>query len=310
MRICSFVPSATEILYSLGLGDSIHGVSHECDFPPDALTKPKVVRSRFDTSKMSSKEIDAKVNGIMAEGKSIYEVDIEVLKKAKPDMLVTQELCDVCAVSFDEVRDAALSLDNPPQLVSLDPNSLDDVIGDIEKIGGYVGEIDRASEICSELKQRVALVRSRAAKSRNRPKVACIEWLDPLIVSGHWIPEMVALAGGANLLVGPGVPSRKIPMNMMMECDPEVLVFMPCGMDVNKGIKELALTTSRGMWAGTSAVKNGRVYMANGSAIFSRSGPRLVDGLDTLGQMIHPEVFKDEIPQDLARKIDPDFFSM
>ena len=196
MRICSFLPSATEIIFALGLGDSLYGVSHECDYPAEASAKPKIVRSNIDSANLTSREIDRLVSEMYARGERIYEVDVAALDNAKPDLVITQELCEVCAISLEDVEAAVVQLEMPPQLISLDPHSLDDVLSDIEKIGQVTGTTAKAKELVAEARERIERVRSSVSGAASTPRVACIEWLDPLIVAGHWIPEMVQLAGG------------------------------------------------------------------------------------------------------------------
>lgn len=300
MRICSFLPSATEIVYALGLSDSLMAVSHECDYPPEAKTKPKVVRSRFDASAMSSGEIHIEVARLMAAGERIYEVDDAVLAEAAPDLVLTQELCDVCAVSFDDVQQAVVNLKTPPRLISLDPTSLTDVINDVERVGEAVDRRMEASKIASSLRHEVESVREKAEKASDRPKVACIEWVNPFILAGHWVPEMVEIAGGSSVLVGRGEPSKTVSLEQLIEQAPDILVFMPCGMDVARATKEIEDAKCLALLADTPAVRNDRVYAADGGAIFSRSGPRLVEGVGILGKILHPEIFGDSLPSEYS----------
>ena len=301
MRICSFLPSATEIVYALGLGADLHGVSHECDYPHDALTKAHVVRSRFDPSEMTSAEIDQTVTDLMSRGEPIYEIDLDVLKSAKPDLVITQELCEVCAVSFEDVQDAVVQLDTPPQVISLDPHSLDDVLQTIRQVGEYTGETDRASEYIGGLNKRIALVKSRVASIDSRPTVACIEWLDPLITAGHWVPEMVQMAGGDDVLAEPGGPSLRIEFQQLADASPDILVLMPCGMTADAAQSQFDGLKDSDRWRELSAFKTGQVYVVDSGALYSRSGPRLVDGLEIFAQMFHAETVSGGPPSDLAR---------
>ena len=307
MRICSFLPSGTEIVYALGLGESLRAVSHECDFPPEACDKPKVVRSKIDADGLSSGEIDRLVSDLYERGERIYEVDERVLRAAAPDIVITQELCEVCAVSYEDVRHAAARLDAPPQVVSLDPASIADVLADIRRLGALCGARDAADALAGRLQARVDAAIARAAdvvqQTGYKPRVACIEWLDPLIAAGHWLPEMVEMAGGTDALALPGAPSRRIDMAELAAAAPDVLILMPCGMGTERAIAEataLGLGSSA-EWRALPAVANGRVYAADASAYFSRSGPRLVDALELLGQMIHPDAFGE--PSDAAAAV-------
>lgn len=303
MRICSFLPSGTEIVYALGLGDSLHAVSHECDYPAPALDKPKVVRSKFDADKMSSAEIDRVVTEMYQRGERIYEVDEEVLSEAAPDLVLTQELCDVCAVSYEDVRHAASRLPYPPNVVSLDPASIGNMLDDIRMVGDLCGVPDAASKFVAELNARIDAVRSRASAAGSTPRVACIEWLEPPIVAGHWIPQMVELAGGIDALAKPGEPSRRITMDELAASEPDALVLMPCGMDEVKAQEEFYALENLAEWRELPAVANGRAYFVDSGSYFSRSGPRLVDGLEQMAYMAHPDMFEkppaiDRIAQD------------
>ena len=305
MRICSFLPSATEIVYALGLGDSLLGVSHECDYPPEARTKPRVVRSKFDPASHSSREIDRLVADLVSRAERIYEVDLAVLKEARPDLVITQELCEVCAVSYQDVERAVVQLDLPPQLLSLDPHGLTSVLDDIERVGRSTGRDAEARRLTEALRGRIDGVRSKAAEAQSKPRVACIEWLDPLIVAGHWIPEMVGLAGGLDGLAQPGTPSRRIDIEELRRYAPEVVILMPCGMDVERALSEFTSLEGLDRWKTLPAFVAGDVYAVDAGSLFSRSGPRLVDGLELMAQMIHREIFPSPLPPEAARRLEP-----
>ena len=292
MRICSFLPSGTEIVYALGMGDSLYAVSHECDYPKEALAKPKIVRSRFDADNLSSQEIDSLVTEMYQRGERIYEVDEGVLGEAAPDLVLTQELCDVCAVSYEDVRHAASRLAYPPNVVSLDPASIGNMLEDIEMVGDLCGVPDAASAFIAELSERIDAVRSRASAAASAPRVACIEWLEPPIVAGHWIPQMVELAGGVDALAKPGEASRRITMEELAASEPDVLVLMPCGMDEVRAREEFEALDNLEEWRKLDAVANGRAYFVDSGSYFSRSGPRLVDGLEQMAYMAHPDLFE------------------
>ena len=292
MRICSFLPSGTEIVYALGLGDLLYAVSHECDYPKEALAKPKIVRSRFDADKMSSQEIDRIVTEMYQRGERIYEVDEDVLRDAAPDLVLTQELCDVCAVSYEDVRHAASRLAYPPNVVSLDPASIGNMLEDIQMVGDLCGVPDTASAFVAELNGRIDVVRSRASAANSAPRVACIEWLEPPIVAGHWIPQMVELAGGVDALAKPGEASRRITMEELAASEPDVLALMPCGMDAKRARQEFEALENLAEWRALPAVANGRSYFVDSGSYFSRSGPRLVDGLEQMAYMVNPDRFE------------------
>ena len=291
MRICSFLPSATEIVYLLGLGDSLYGVSHECDFPKGASDKPKVVRSRIDSSSMTSQEIDAAVTDMMMRGESIYSVAEDVLATARPDLVVTQRLCEVCAVSFEDVQDAVGRLDVSPTVLSLDPHGLNDVLEDIQLLGKHTGTQSVAHVAVFNMRARIDAIQRAVSGVDERPSVACIEWMSPVIAAGHWVPEMVQIAGGSDVLVEPGAPSPRLDFERLADADPDVVVMMPCGMDVAQAKAEYDALPDRSRWEELTAFKNRKAYVVDSSALFSRSGPRLVDGLEVLAHILHPDLF-------------------
>jgi iron complex transport system substrate-binding protein len=303
MRICSLLPSATEIAFALGLGDEIVGVTHECDYPPEAKKRRVVVRSAIDPERQESGEIDRLVRDHLRTKKNIYTIDLPSLQAAAPDFILTQDLCEVCALDYDEVVAAAESLARKPKIVSLSPSTLSDVLRDIESVGEATGKKREAEALVNQLKQRIERVRERTTRSDLRPRVACIEWLDPIYNAGHWVPEMVELAGGTDGLAKKGERSKEISWDSVRAFAPEVLVLMPCGFDVGRSLKEVALLSRLDGWNELPAVKNGRVYAVNGSAYFNRSGPRLVDGIEILAEIIHPEIFPWQVPAEAACKI-------
>jgi iron complex transport system substrate-binding protein len=303
MRICSLLPSATEIAFALGLGDSVVGVTHECDYPPDAKKKPSVVKSAIDHHTASSKEIDRQVGEHLKARKSIYEIDLPSFKKANPDLILTQELCDVCAVDYGEVVAASQTLPQQPKIVSLAPSLLSDVLQDIRRVGEATGKSKDAEAFVVNLKSRIEHVRGQALRSNRRLRVACLEWLDPIYSAGHWVPELVEWAGGQEGLAEKGQPSAKIDWGQVAQFAPEVIMLMPCGFDVDRTLKEVHLLYELPVWKDLPAVKKGQVFAVNGHAYFNRSGPRLVDGLELLGQIIHPEFFPWKASPDVAQKI-------
>ena len=292
MRICSFLPSATEIVYALGLGDSLHGVSHECDYPEDARSKPRVVKSRVDSTRLRSREIDRLVSEMASRGERIYQVDQDVLGHARPDLVLTQQLCEVCAISLEDVEEAVAHLPSRPRLLSLDPHSLDDMLEAIADVGQHTGAATRAGAVVADLRRRIDAVRARSATAGGSPpRVACVEWLDPLITAGHWVPEMVEAAGGEDVLSRPGAPSRRIEFDELAASAPEAIVLMPCGLNVEAAHSEFSSLQDLDRWRELPAARAGRVYAVDSGALFSRAGPRLVDGIELLGQLIHPDLF-------------------
>jgi iron complex transport system substrate-binding protein len=304
MRIVSFLPSATEILFGLGLGDQVLAVSHECDWPPEARSKPVAVRAAFRSADLSAAEIDRIVSGRMAQGLPIYEIDQQVLQQASPDLIVTQELCDVCAIGLRDVMKAIYGLPSKPSVLSLDPRNLTDVLDTILQVGEATGTRQRAQSWREALSRRVEAVRSQAQQASAAPRVVCLEWLDPPMASGHWVPEMVRTAGGHEALGREGEPSVKVPWERVLEAHPDVLLLMPCGYDVPATARQVELLRRLPGWSDIPAVRSGRVYACNGNAIFSRSGPRLVDGVELLAQILHPDLFGSKLDSTLAARLD------
>ena len=287
MRICSLLPGATEIAYLLGLGDQSVGVTQECDYPPDAKQKPIVVRSVIDPNLMSSEEIDRKVGELLQAGKGLYSIDEQRFMEAAPDVILTQGLCEVCALDYHEVAKAAQSLPRAPLIVSLNPHSLGDILDDIARVGAATQRESAAKEIIEALRRRVDAVGVR--EPRYRPRAVCLEWFDPLYVAGHWVPEIVALAGGIDVLGRQGEASFKIEWRQVVEARPDVILLMPCGFDVRRTVREATPLRSLEGWENLSAVRTGNVYALNGNAYFSRPGPRLVNGLEILARILHAE---------------------
>jgi len=302
LRIYSFIPSATEMVYALGLGDQLCGVTHECDYPPEAREKPVAVRSMVDTSRLSQREIDDTVVESMAHGHGLYTIDKRLLREVLPDVVITQELCDVCSVSLRDVLSTISDLSRSCQVVSLKPRGLNGVLEDILTVGEACGAEPAAEELVRSLEARIQAVRERA-EALDRPRVFCVEWFDPIFASGHWVPEMVEIAGGEDALGLPGRDSRKIPWERVVAFDPEVLVLMPCGFDAERTAEDIPLISKNEGWQSVAAVRNGSVFATNGSAYYSRPGPRLVEGLELMSRMIHPETFGSKMPPERARRV-------
>jgi iron complex transport system substrate-binding protein len=300
MRIVSLLPSATEIVYLLGLGELLVGVSHECDFPAAAITKPKIIRPAFETAGHPSAEIDRRVREFLQRGEDIYRIDREALQAADPDLILTQELCDVCAAPYQEVLAAVEVLPRKPEIISLNPQRLRDVLEDIRRVGEASGRLAEAEEAVASLKQRIAQVAGRTRQVDDRPTVVCLEWLDPVMASGHWIPEMVVFAGGREPIGTPGAPSRRVPWAQVCSAAPDVLILMPCGYSVPRALEEIPLLTRLPGWTDLPAVARGKVFAVDGHAYFSRSGPRLVNGVEILAHLVHPELFPDSLSEGAA----------
>ena len=291
MRICTLLPSATEIAYALGLGDSVVGVSHECDFPPAAREKPVLVRGCIDSDASTSGEIDHAVRQRLSQGHGLYSLDLPLLQRLDPDLIITQGLCDVCAVARNEVTAAAATLKPPARVLSLSPGSLGEVLQDITRVAKATGTSLRAKDLVRGLEERVARVAARPRQASPKPRVACLEWLEPLYAAGHWVPEMVELAGGTDVLGVEHAPSARVSPEALAEAAPEVIVLMPCGFDRDRTLKEWEPLKHRPMWQGIPAMTSGNVFAVDGSSFFNRPGPRLIDGLETLAEIIdavHP----------------------
>ncbi len=291
MRICSLLPSATEILYALGLGDSIVGVTHECNFPAQAKSKPALIRPRVDPH-ASAHEIDRQVRELVDKGESIYAVDAELLESLAPDLIITQDLCHVCAASPEDLASALSRMALRPNILSLTPHSLTDVWNDIARIGDATDTRICAEELASSLKRRVAAVETKAlARRGGRPRVLCLEWLEPYYVAGHWLPEMVEKAGGMDVFGRAGELSYRVTSQQIANSGAEILVVMPCGYDVARTAKDFRGSGLRKDWHELPAIRSGQVFAVDANSYFSRSGPRLADGVELLGHIFHPETF-------------------
>jgi iron complex transport system substrate-binding protein len=299
MRIVSLVPGATEVIAALGHADELVGISHECDSPPSLHHVPVLVQAQISRD-ASSAEIDRMVHEAIGAGTDLYALDAERFAQARPELVIAQELCDVCAVTPDGLQAALRALPSPPRLLTLRPATLQDVLADLERIGQELGEASAAAALAASLRGRLTAVAARVA-SQPRPSVVCLEWLDPLFVSGHWVPEMITLAGGTDMLGKAGAKSRQVEWAEVLAASPEVLVLAPCGFQVHRTLRELPAIADRLASARLPAVRNDRVFAVDASAYFSRPGPRLVDGVEILAHLFHPEVFGAQLPQASAR---------
>ncbi len=283
MRIVSLVPHATELCFALGLGDELIAVTHECDYPPAALRKPKVTRNALGPH-TSSAEIDAAVRERVSSGESIYELDHQALHALDPELIVTQGLCPVCAVSVDEVRELAAELPSRPRVISLDPHTLGETLGDVRTIAEATARRDEGVALVALIAGRVDRVRV-AVRTASRPRVAALEWLDPVFVAGHWTPQLIELAGGEDVLGLPGEPSQQLDYESVAAAQPEIVIVMPCGFDAPHAHAEALAHAQQLRRLGAS-----RVIAVDASAYFSRPGPRLVDGLELLAHSLHPDL--------------------
>jgi iron complex transport system substrate-binding protein len=309
MRIVSFLPSATETLYELGAGNQIVGVTHECKYPPQARKKPRVIQSSFDPGQMTGRDIDNKIAELMHTGKDIYVVDENTLKRVSPDLIVAQGLCEVCSPFTKEI-DRAVSLlgDSRPDVLVLDPHDLDDILVSIMDVAEKIGKVREGRKLVASLQKRIDMVRSMTMKLKHKPKVLCVEWIEPLFTAGHWVPQMVEYAGeyagGINGLSSTGEPSRRMDIDEAVKLDPDIIVLMPCGFDIEQTLKELPVLASNEKWKSLQAVKNRNVYAVNANAYFSKPGPRTVVGLEIISKILHPETSKHiRVPKGSYKKI-------
>jgi iron complex transport system substrate-binding protein len=295
VRIVSLLSSATEIVHLLGLEDALVGISHECDYPPEALHLPRVSRTRFDHRGMESAAIDAAVREAMERHGGVYEIDVEALRTLRPDLVLTQAVCEVCAVPTGSVREAVADLTDPPRIVSLDAHTLEGILASILQVAEAAGEPSRGRAAVASLDERLRRVRE-GVSGRPRPRVLLLEWLEPPFLPGHWVPEMVEQAGGECLLGTAGQRSLEAGWEELSGLDPDVLLVEPCGYDRERARSDAERHRPRLSAIAPAAVGGGSAWALD-SAFFSRSGPRVVRGVEVLAALLHPEVFRN-IPTD------------
>ena len=295
MRIVSLVPHATELLFALGLGDDVVAVTHECDHPAQALELPRVTKDRLPPG-LTAAEIDAAVRASVAGENTIYELDTELLHELEPDLIVTQELCPVCAVSYDEVVREAEQIESCQKVIALDPKTIGETMSDIRTIAAATGTRDAALDLVARQRARIDRVRV-AVKDAARPSVVAIEWFDPVFVAGHWTPQLIELAGGVDVLGFPGEHSEQMTWDAVAAAQPEVVVCMPCGYDAQRSLAE-----AQQFAAALRSVGARRVVAVDAAAYFSRPGPRLADGLELLGHVLHPDLV--ELPEGVAAALE------
>jgi len=290
LRIISFLPAATEMVFALGLGDSLVGVSHECDFPAAAKTKPIVVKPALPLEKMSLREIDVAVAERIGSGQNLYEVDERLLEQLAPTHILTQELCAVCAPSGNEITRALQTLPTRPEILWFTPHSLGEIFANLRELEAATGHSDQAEQIIADGTGRLQKISALTKLAATRPKVFCLEWIDPYYCCGHWVPEMIGLAGGRDALGRPGMDSVRIPWTDIAAWAPEILIVSPCGFSTEKAVEQARLLLQNPGWSELPAVRNNRVFAVNANAYFARPGPRVVDGVELLAHLIHPEL--------------------
>jgi len=302
-RIVTFLPSATELIYNLGADDKLFGVTHECNYPIDAKSKPRVISSVFDPALMSSKQIDDKICQLMTDGKEIYNLNKENLLNAKPDLIISQNICEVCSAHTEHVNIAMNMLEKKPEVYTMDPHNVDEILMSIKDISKMIGKEKEGNELINSLLKRLEFVKSKMCEER--PKVVAIEWVDPFFTSGHWIPEMIETAGGENLISIEKMPSRKMKLEEIKSANPDIIVIMPCGFDIKRTIFEYNNVLAENPdWNELKAVKENNVYAVDANSYFSKPSLRTITGIEILAQIIHPDIFGSlQLPEGSFTKI-------
>ena len=300
MRIVSLLPSATEIVCALGLREELVGVTHECDWPPDVIGVPVMTRDALDLHGASSREIHQRVDEAVHGGSAIYELDEDALENAAADLILTQELCTVCAVGYREVNEAVRTLERGSTVVSLEPTSIEGILNTIATVGAMTDAEDAAVDLVERLRERLGAIETTAQERRERgfvgPRVVGLEWLDPPFAVGHWVPEQIRRAGGWDLLGQDGEPARPTTWDAVAEVDPDLLLLMPCGYHLRETVDEWAATLRPEWLEELTAIERGHLIALDGSSYFSRPGPRVVDGIEMLAEIFDPEAFRDRSP--------------
>ena len=302
-RIVSFLPSATELLYELDVQDRLYGVTHECNFPEDASTKPRVVQSVFKPESMSSKEIDQKILELVSSGKDIYELQVENLKKANPDLIISQEICEVCSAYTNQVNNAMKILGKKPEVFAMNPHDIDGILSNINEISRKIHVSKKGKKLVESLKKRIKFCKERQIS--HKPNVLAIEWIEPFYTAGHWVPEMINIAGAKNLISKKSEHSRKMTFDEIKNSEPDIIIIMPCGFNVERTIMEYNKNLRDDPdWQSLLAVKEKNVFAVDANSYFSKPSIRTITGIEILGKIIHPEIFTDiEVPSTSFRKI-------
>jgi iron complex transport system substrate-binding protein len=294
-RIISFLPSATEIIYLLGSQDLLFGVTNQCNYPAEAKNKPQVIRSVFDSESMTSLQIEQKIQELSRLQNDFFIINYDLLKKIQPDLIISQGLCDVCSPHEKQTYDAIQFLDNKPHSLVLDPHNVDDIIQNILDIAKTVGKETDGSQIKVSLTKKIEKITT--TNKNNRPKVICLEWFDPFYICGHWVPQMVGIAGGINGISKIGERSRKIDLNQIAQFDPDILILSPCGFDLHKVLQEYGSLQKNNQWNSLRAVQNDMVFAVDALSYFSRPSPRIILGIEILAKIINPDSFVNlEVP--------------
>ena len=303
-RIVSFLPSATELLYELGAQDRLYGVTHECLYPEDAKTKPRVISSVFDPEEMTSKEIDQVTCSLLKEGKDIFTLDEKNIIGANPDLIISQNTCEVCAAHTNQVDKAMQVLKTKPHLHSMDPHNVNEILDSVVVLSKLIGKEQEGGELRKSLEQRIDKIKEKNAK--DKPKVLALEWLDPLFTSGHWVPEMIDNAGGINLVSKTGEHSRRMTLEEAIQSDPDVVILMPCGFDTKRTASEY--NSSLGLneeWCKIKAVMDNKIFAVDANSFFSKPSIRTITGIEILSKILHPKEFEDTlVPENSSKLLD------
>jgi len=290
-RIVSFLPSATELLYEFGVQDNLYGVTHECKYPSDVNSKPQVIDSVINSDELTSKEIDTKTCQLLHEGEDIFVLNEKNLKEANPDLIISQETCEVCAAYTNQVNKAIQILQRKPILHSMDPHNLPEIINSVTELGKILEKESRGKEITDLLEKRINNIKK--IKNDKNPKVLAIEWIDPFFTAGHWVPEMIKIAGGTNMISKIGEHSRRLDIQEIIESDPDMIIMMPCGFDTKRTITEYNNTLKENkIWNSLKAVKNKQVFAVDANSFFSKPSIRTIEGLEILAKIIQPDKFE------------------
>ena len=302
-RIISFLPSATELIYELGAQERLFGVTHECNYPSDASNKPRVIESIFEPEKMSSQEIDDKICELSERGEEIYKLITENVSNAKPDLIISQEICEVCSAYTNQVKNAIDILEEKPEIYSMSPHNIQEILRCVSDIAEKIEEVERGEEIVNSLNTRINKIKK--VPISNRPKVLGIEWIKPFFTAGHWVPEMIENSGGINMITKNGEHSRKMDITEIENADPDVLILMPCGFNVQRTISEYEkYLKDDSRWNKLRAVREKRVFVVDANSFFSKPSIRVVTGIEILAKILHPEIFTDfEVPTNSFSKI-------
>ncbi|RMW39832.1 MAG: cobalamin-binding protein [Nitrosopumilus sp.] len=291
-RIVSFLPSATELLYELGVQDKVYGVTHECRFPSEAISKPQIISSVINSDNLSSNEINTQTCQLLNEGKDIFILNEKNLKDANPDLIISQETCEVCAAYTNQVNKALRILENRPIIHSMDPHNISEILDSVTKLGEILEEESKAKEISELLKKRIQKIRN--TEHTNIPKILAVEWIEPFFTAGHWVPEMIEIAGGKNMISKTGEHSRRMDFEEISNSDADIIILMPCGFDTKRTISEyMDILEKDEKWNSLKAVQNQAVFAVDANSFFSKPSIRTVEGIEILAKIIHPQKFED-----------------